>query len=242
MVVLQAVEMSAVVLAAATVSGATGLAFPLIAGPALVLEFPVTEAVAITALCSLTGQIFSATLLSRHIAYEFRVPMIAAGLLGVLLGSALLCKCDVSLMRTGLGILIVVSTAWALFRPRLTTATAPSHVAETLVGFFGGVTGGFTGASSVVPAIWCATRGWEKEQQRAALQPFIMAMQAFSLLALAYYGEVDRTVGFNFALLVIPVLVGVSLGVACFNRMSNTVATRAVMGITAVTGLALLVM
>ena len=67
-----------------------------------------------------------------------------------------------------------------------------------------------------------------------------MAMQAFSLLALAYYGGIDRTVGFNFALFVIPVLVGVGLGVACFNRMSNATATRAVMGITAITGLAFL--
>ena len=117
-----------------------------------------------------------------------------------------------------------------------------SRLAETLVGFLGGVTGGLTGASSVIPAIWCATRGWEKEQQRATLQPFIMAMQAFSLFALAYYGRVDRTVGFNFALFVIPVLVGVGLGVACFKRMSNAAATRAVMWITGITGIAFLAM
>ena len=70
------------IFAAGAVSGISGLAFPLIAGPIFLLIYTAPEAVALTAMCSLTGQLFSIALLRRAIAYEFRVLLIAAGLLG----------------------------------------------------------------------------------------------------------------------------------------------------------------
>ncbi len=97
---------------AGAVSGISGLAFPLIAGPIFLLMYPAPEAVALTAMCSLTGQLFSIALLWRAIAYEFRVPLIAAGLLGAPLGSALLCSFNPHCVRVVLGALIVASGLW----------------------------------------------------------------------------------------------------------------------------------
>src|SRR5215469_9945617 len=77
---------------AGAISGISGLAFPLIAGPIFLLVYPAPEAVALTAMCSLTGQLFSIALLWRVIGYEVRVPLIAAGLLGA--------HCSVASTRT----------------------------------------------------------------------------------------------------------------------------------------------
>jgi len=145
------------IFAAGLVSGVSGLAFPLIAG--------------LTAMCSLTGQFFSVGLLWRAIEYEFRFPLIAAGLLGAPLGSALLCDFNPRCVRVVLGVLIVASGLWSSLRVRMRATRTRSPLSELLGGLSGGLTGGLVGASSVVPAIWYAACGLDKSRQRAVTNP-----------------------------------------------------------------------
>jgi len=159
------------IFAAGLVSGVSGLAFPLIAGPIFLLIDPAPEAVALTAMCSLTGQFFSVGLLWRAIEYEFRFPLIAAGLLGAPLGSALLCDFNPRCVRVVLGVLIVASGLWSSLRVRMRATRTRSPLSELLVGLSGGLTGGLVGASSVVPAIWYAACGLDKSRQRAVTNP-----------------------------------------------------------------------
>jgi uncharacterized protein len=226
---------------AGAVSGISGLAFPLIAGPIFLLMYPAPAAVALTAMCSLTGQLFSIALLWRAIAYEFRVPLIAAGLLGAPLGSALLCSFNPHCVRVVLGALIVTSGLWRALRVQVVGATrTPSLLSEVLVGLTGGMTGGLVGASSVVPAIWCASCGFDMSRQRAVTQPYILAMQAASLVSLWAWGALDRDIVGHYADFLLPVLVGVVLGVAGFRGLSSEAATRVVMGAVTASGLSLL--
>jgi len=225
---------------AGVVSGISGLAFPLIAGPIFLLIYPAPEAVALTAMCSLTGQLFSIALLWRVIGYEVRVPLIAAGLLGAPLGSALLCSFNPHCVRVVLGVLIVLSGLWRSLRVETRAKRTPSLVSEVLVGLTGGLTGGLVGASSVVPAIWCAASGLDKSHQRAVTQPYILAMQAASLVSLWAWGALDRDILGQYADFVLPVLVGIGLGVAGFRALSTSAATRVVMAVVTASGLSLL--
>jgi uncharacterized protein len=231
---------SAGIAVAGAVSGISGLAFPLIAGPIFLLMYPAPEAVALTAMCSLTGQLFSIALLRRVIAYEFRVPLIACGLLGAPLGSALLCFFNPHFVRVVLGVLIVASGLWRSLRLQTRATRGPSLLSEALVGFSGGLTGGLVGASSVVPAIWCAACGLDKSRQRAITQPYILAMQAASLISLWAWGALDRSILGQYASFVLPALAGVALGVAGFRGLSSDAATRVVMGVVTASGLLLL--
>jgi len=228
------------IFAAGAMSGVSGLAFPLIAGPIFLLVYPAPEAVALTAMCSLTGQLFSITLLWQAIDYQYRVPLIAAGLLGVPLGSALLCSCNPHAVRVVFGVLIVASGLWRLLRVETRAKPNPSRLSEVLVGITGGLTGGLVGASSVVPAIWCAASGMDKSHQRAVTQPYILTMQADSLVSLWAWGAVDRTILPQYADFVLAVLVGVGLGVAGFRVLSSSAATRVIMGAVTASGLSLL--
>jgi hypothetical protein len=227
---------------AGAVSGISGLAFPLIAGPILLLIYPAPEAVALTAMCSLTSQLFSIALLWRAIGYEFRVPLIAAGLLGAPLGGALLFSFNPHCVRVVLGALILISGLWRSLRAKTRATRMPSLVSEVLVGLAGGLTGGLVGASSVVPAIWCAACGFDKSRQRAVTQPYILTMQAASLVSLWAWGGLDRDILRQYADFVLPVLVGVGLGVAGFRGLSSSVATRVVMGAVTASGLSLLLL
>jgi uncharacterized membrane protein YfcA len=225
---------------AGIVSGISGLAFPLIASPIFLTIYPAPEAVALTAMCSLTGQLFSIALLQRTITYEFRVPLITAGFLGAPLGSALLCSFNPQFVRVVLGALIVISGLWRLVRARTRTMRGRSLLSEILVGLTGGLTGGLVGASAVVPAIWSAGCGLDKSRQRAVTQPYILSMQAASLVSLWAWGAFDSSTLNQYAGFVLPVLVGVGLGVVGFRALSSSAATRVVMGVVTVSGVSLL--
>ena len=189
---VQALSIGTGVFVAGVVSGTTGLAFPLISGPIFLLIYAPPQAVALTAMCSLTGQFFSTALLRQSINYEMRLPLIAGGLLGVPLGTVLLNHCDYHLVHCVLGGLIVISALGGLLLHKTAPTPQPSSpLSEIVVGLSGGLTGGLVGASSVVPAIWCAARGLSKQKQRAITQPYIIGMQMASLMSLLSFGKLD---------------------------------------------------
>jgi uncharacterized protein len=225
---------------AGVVSGMSGLAFPLIAGPIFLLTYPAPEAVALTAMCSLTGQLFSIALLRRVIDFQFRIPMIAAGLCGAPLGSALLLTFNSHWVRVVLGALIVACGLWRSLRVQTQGTRTPSMLSEVLVGLIGGLTGGLVGASSVVPAIWCAASGFDNLRQRAVTQPYILAMQVSSLVSLWIWGVLDPAILGQYADFVLPGVLGIGLGVAGFRSLTSSTATRVVMAIVAASGLSLL--
>jgi len=225
---------------AGAVSGATGVALPLIAGPLFLLTYSPVEAVALTALCSITGQLFSIALLRRAIAFEFRMPLLAPGLLGAPLGGALLTRLAPSMVHYSLGALIVLGGAWGLFQPTARTPRPAGVASELLVGFTGGLTAGLVGASAVVPALWCTWRGLSKEQQRAIMQPYILAMQLASLASLTASGSLSGLLLDDYTVVLMPLLFGVGCGVTCFHFFSSGIVTRAVLSLVTLSGLVLL--
>jgi|SRR5665213_539125 len=225
---------------AGAVSGATGVALPLIAGPVFLMTFAPVEAVALTALCSITGQLFSMALLRRAIGFEFRARLMVAGLLGVPLGSALLTRLSPSMVHLSLGALIVLGGVWGLFQPASRESKPTGRADELLVGLTGGLTAGLVGASAVVPALWCAWHGLSKERQRAIMQPFILVMQLASLISLAAWGSIGGSLLNDYGMLLLPLLVGVGGGVTCFHFFPSRIVTRAVLSLVTLSGLALL--
>jgi hypothetical protein len=80
----------------------------------------------------------------------------------------------------------------------------------------------------------------DKSHQRAVTQPYILTMQAASLASLWAWGAVDRSILGQYVDFVLPVLVGVGLGVAGFRGLSSSAATRVIMGVVTASGLSLL--
>ena len=240
MVMLQSLGVIAGIFVASAVSGATGMALPLIAGPVFLLAYPPAEAVALTALCSVTGQLFSIALLHRAVRYEFRVLLILPGLCAVPVGTMLLAHCSQGAIRGGLGALIAISGVWGLLQGVPHSPRRVGTLSELAVGLTGGLTAGMVGASAVAPAIWCTWQGLSKDRQRAIMQPFILGMQSLSIISLVLWGHLAASVPGDYARMLVPLLIGIACGVAFFHAMSSTVVTRIVMSLVTVSGLALL--
>jgi uncharacterized membrane protein YfcA len=225
------------VLIAAIVSGATGLAFPLIATPIFLFDYAPPQAILITSLCSLTGQFLSVRLLRQTITYEIRWPLILTGLFGVPLGTWGLLWCDGRIVRFLLGTLLVVCGVWHMSSGRLRGFRV--GYSERVIGACGGICGGMFGVSSAIPSIWLAMSGLEKERQRAILQPYIIAVQCASLLVLLYNGTFGPTVWQAFEIYLVPLIAGIFVGTLCFRMFSSEAYARVVSALVVVSGFAL---
>lgn len=224
---------------ASWVSGMTGLAFPTIAMPLFLLLFGPMQTVALTASCSLTGQIVSMLSLRRRVAYAIRWPLVLSGLAGVPVGLWLLSIVSAHIFGMIAGSIIALASLWWLFRPRI--EARDGHPAlEILAGLAGGLSGGLTGLSAPLPTIWCAAHGLSKERQRAVLQPFIMIMQLISGVLLWRHGTLDRAMFDTYLLLSGPVIAGAWLGACSFRAASTEGFMRIALGLTAASGIALM--
>jgi hypothetical protein len=114
-------------------------------------------------------------------------------------------------------------------------------VSELLVGVSGGICGGWFGVSSAVPATWLTACGLDKMRQRAIIQPYIIAAQCISLTLLCLHDTLTLAVVRAIAVFIVPLVMGVAVGAAGFRLVSSGMYSRAVLGITLLSGLALLV-
>lgn len=225
------------VLVAAIVSGATGLAFPLIATPIFLFDYAPPQAILITSLCSLSGQLLSIWLLRQTVTYEFRLPLILAGLFGVPFGTFALLWCDAGIIRFGLGGLLAICGAWRLSgggRGGLRVCCS-----ERVIGVCGGLCGGMFGVSSAIPSIWLAMSGLDKTKQRAILQPYIIAVQCASLIALLYNRAFTATVWIALEQYLLPLIAGIFIGTFSFRLFSSEAYARVVSGLVMLSGFAL---
>ncbi len=218
------------VLVAGTVSGATGVAFPVIAGPVLLLEYQPAQAVMLTAMCSLAGQFFSMGLLRHSIEYRVHWPLVLPGLLCIPIGTTLLLLASPVTMKIGFGALLALSSLCVLVRRPLIAFR--SSTIDVIAGACGGVCAGAFGASSVIPAFWLCFQGLDRHGQRSIIQPYIIAMQIASFALLLKSGVHNDIVPQDLILWLVAALVGVALGSFIFHRISCAQYSRAIVLIT----------
>jgi len=212
-------EVAVIVLLAALVSSIAGFAFAAIAGSALAyLRFDPVQAVMTMALCSIAIQGYAVWQLRASIRWRALVPMLAAGAITTPIGVALLIHIDAKLYAAVLGAIVTGYGAYVLLR-RQTRPVRGTAWHDALAGALGGVIGGLSSAAGLAVTIWCSMRGWDKEQQRAVYQPFILAMQ-FVTVACLTWSAAPHTDALRHASFVPFALMGAVGGFALYRRMT----------------------
>ena len=159
--------------------------------------------------------------LRSYIAWHGLRVYLFGGMLGLPLGIWALLHIDHSLYTHALGALLLAFGAYLLVRKQ--PGTFLQHPCLDLAaGILGGITGGAAGFPSAPVAIWCSLKGWDSTRQRALCQPFTLVMQMAALLAISI---ATRGASNSFSpgnLLCIPAsLLGASLAMTCFRRLSD---------------------
>jgi uncharacterized protein len=149
------VLISASLLVAAFIKGATGLGFPLIATPALALLLDIRTAVTVLILPNLFMD--TAQVIRDGFPYDiFRrfSGLIVPTIIGVFLGTMLLVKMPLWILNLCLGVIIMGFVLSNLFKFNFTISPQGEKILSPIVGFTSGVLNGMTNAAGPALAIY----------------------------------------------------------------------------------------
>ena len=181
---------------------------------------PATAAVLVV-ICSVVAQSLTIRTVWHAIDRARVGPMIAAGLLGVPIGSWLLLRVDPNAFRLCMGVLLAAFSGFMLFGGRQMHIAQGGRWADTAVGFAGGILGGLAGLSGALPTVWAALRGWGKDERRGVFQAFNLAILTAAVLVYAVSGRLTGEVG-RLVLIALPgTFVGAWLGASTYQRLSD---------------------
>jgi uncharacterized membrane protein YfcA len=229
---------SIIILLGATISSIAGFALSAISGAMLlhVVRNPV-EAVRIMLVASIAVQAYGVWALRRSISLRELWPYFAGGAATVAPGVYLLLYTPTSIYLVGLSVFLAAYGTCMLMRPPL-QLKSNSLAGRVTVGALGGITGATAAFPGAFVTIWCAAHGWDKQQQRAIYQPFILGMQIVTLIIL---DVCTPAAGVRLDLLqyVAPAILGSHLGLLVFDTLSASQFNKIVSVFLVVSGLAM---
>jgi uncharacterized protein len=227
-------------LAGGIVNGLTGFGTAITTLGIWIHAMPPAAAASLAIICSVASQAQTLHLIWPHISWRRVATFVVPGLVGVPLGTLVLPRIDPTAFKLGLGCFLIVYPAYVLARRRPLASACGGSAADGIVGFGGGFLGGLTGLSGVLPVVWTDIRGWGKDERRAVLQSFNMAILSLALLTHAATGLLTRQVAIE-AIVALPGTIGGAwFGAFIYRRLAERGYQRAVMVLLMASGVALL--
>jgi len=156
----------------------------------------------------------------EHVELSRLWPFVAGGVLGIPIGVRLLVYTDAGLLKTCLGVFLLVFGTYALLAPRLHTFTGGGRPVDAFIGFIGGILGGVGGYSGVLPTIWTQLRGWPKETARAVYQPYVIIIQAITLAGIIWL-TLDLAGLIMLVAALPPLMAGTWIGWQLYSRLND---------------------
>ena len=215
-------------------TGITAMAFWLYA-----ISPPVAASLAIV--CSVVSQTQNLPLIWRRIEWQFVLPFVIPGVLGVPLGTWLLPHTDPRLFKIGVGLFLAIYSVYVLMKNTSVVRGWGGRVADGVVGFVGGVLGGLSGLSGPAPIVWTDFRGYSKHQRRSVLQCFNLMILAVALGTHALSGLLTQQVWLAVLAALPGTTAGAWVGSRLYTRLADRNYQRIVMILLTISGLSLIV-
>lgn len=239
-----AVEQIAIILAGALaggfVNGLTGFGTALTAMGIWLYALPPAVAATLVIISSVVSQLQTLPMIWHVIVWRRVLPFVLPGLVGVPLGTLLVSEVPPRAFKIGVGLFLVLYSAYALARKPRTGNAGGGHAADGAVGFCGGVLGGLAGFSGPPVILWTDLRGYTKDYRRSILQTFNLSILAAALASHAWSGLVTRQVLLA-ALAAIPGSVcGAWLGAQIYRRLGDRGFQRVVLALLFLSGVMLI--
>jgi uncharacterized membrane protein YfcA len=226
-------------LAGGFVSGLAGFGTALMALGIWLYVVTPDVAVQLVLICSIIAQTWTLPSIWRAIDFKLVTPFLAGGLAGVPLGTLLVAYADPRLFKLGVGVFLLIFPAALYFQRAPIALRIGGRVADTGIGFAGGVLGGLAGLSGPLPILWASVRGWSKDERRGLFQTFNWTILTAAFCMQAASGLVTRETMW-LALLVLPATIGGAwLGARAYHALSDGNFRDVVLGLLFFSGITL---
>jgi uncharacterized membrane protein YfcA len=238
----------AIVFFSGVMSGLSGFGFSAIGSASLLILTPILQVPLFQAL-STGNQVLSVGQLRKDMPKSLKelwagpAPCMIGGTAGVPVGIWLLSHLPASRLMVVFGTFLTAYSVYSLLKPSsFKLRRFNGKTAGAVVGFFGGVIGGFTAFPGAAVVVWTGLRGLPKEQHRAIVQPYIILSQIYSLVLVAVFHPSYLTHSFWLLLmLALPAVIpGTLTGLAIYKRMSDVNFKRVSYVLLGISGLSLL--
>ena len=237
-----------IVALAGFVSGLSGFGFSAV-GIAVLWFMPPTRAIPLLMALSIANQLLSMNQLKHDMLPTSQwwshgpTAYVAGGVCGVPFGIWVMANLPAAELTLVTGIVLLLYSIWMVVKPHTLSISKTSSTEHMLVGMVGGLVGGFTAFPGSVLVVWASLKNLSKTEQRAIVQPYILAMQIISLISMIFMrsGDLtsnpfDMTFWMCFALLVPIVLPMTKLGVIAFKKLSDMNFKNITLGLLAFSG------
>ena len=227
---------------AAFVKGAVGFGYPLIATPLLALATDVRTAVAVLVVPNILMDAFQVIRQPGLVAAIRRhATLMAAGIIGTVLGTQFLAAISTRGLFLTLGATIIVFVVLSVVRPAWRISRGMERLLAPVVGLVAGTMGGLTNAPAVALTPYYYSLGLPKAEFVQALAATFLTFKLTQLGAVWQVGLLDRWVWVPWAAATLVSLGAFRLGLAAQDRVPQATFNRAVLGLLAIVGLAMLV-
>jgi len=230
-------------LAGGFINGLAGFGTALFALGFWLQVLPPIQAVAILQVVSLVTGAQGLWMVRAHLRAQPRrlARFLIPALFGIPIGIYFLQYVEPHVLKLLIAGFLMAYGVFFIARRSLPRFERPTPVADSAVGFIGGLMGGLAGLCGALPAMWCALRPWPRHETRAVLQPFNMTIQGLSALVMAYKG-IYASEGVALAVLVCAVvaLASAQLGLFVFRRINDTQFRWVIIGLMSVSGAVLM--
>ena len=228
-------------LAGGFVSGLAGFGTALMALGIWLYVLPPSLAVPLVLISSVVAQ--TATLPSMWRSFDFTLiwPFIIGGLVGVPIGTLLVAHADPQIFKLTFGVLLLVFPAVLYFQRAPMAFGFGGKIADTGIGFAGGILGGFAGLSGPIPILWASVRGWNKDERRGIFQVFNWTILLTALCLQIGTGLIKQDV-IRLALVALPgTLLGTWLGTRVYHALNDRNFRDIVLALLVLSGVTLII-
>jgi uncharacterized protein len=227
-------------LAAGFVQGLSGFAFGLVAMSFWAWTVAPQLAGPLVVFGSLVGQVLSLGSFRRSFDGRRLWPFLLGGCAGTPIGVWMLRYVDPTVFKMAVGLILVAYCPLVLFIRAVPQVTAGGRLADGGIGLIGGVMGGLGGLNGPAPTLWCALRGWSRDEQRAVFQSFSLCMQSLTLVMYAASGLITRQTVMLFAVVAPAMVVPTLIGVRFYRRFSEAGFRQLILILLSLSGIVLL--
>ena len=174
---------------AGLVQGISGFAFSMVAVSIWVWGIDPKFAAVMAVFGGWFGQCISALRVRRGWHFDILWPFLLGSAIGIPIGNMLLPMMNPNQFKLVLGSILVVCCSMMLATSKLPQIRSGGRPADAGVGLLGGVMAPLSGFSGLAPALWCTLRGYNKDEHRAVIQNFNLAVLSATVASNVYAGR-----------------------------------------------------